>query len=46
MPELKKMYRTIMDDNFPDDMTIKFGEQTLVYKKRAWKIPDEKQASL
>lgn len=42
MSELKKMYRTIMDDNFPDDMTIKFGNQTLVYKKRAWKIPDEK----
>ena len=42
MSELKKMYRTIMDDNFPDDMTIKLGEQTLVYKKRAWKIPDEK----
>jgi len=42
MSELKKMYRTIMDDNFPQDMTIKFGEQTLVYKKRVWKIPDEK----
>ncbi|MDP3260698.1 MAG: hypothetical protein Q8M34_08960, partial [Thermodesulfovibrionales bacterium] len=42
MSELKKMYRTIMDDNFPDDMTIKFGNQTLIYKKRAWKIPDEK----
>jgi phosphoribosylaminoimidazolecarboxamide formyltransferase/IMP cyclohydrolase len=42
MPDIKKMYRTIMDDNFPDDMTIKFGNQMLVYKKRAWKIPDEK----
>ncbi len=46
MSELKKMYRTIMDDNFPDDMTIKFGNQTLVYKKRAWKIPDEKTGEL
>ena len=46
MSELKKMYRTIMDDNFPGDMTIKFGEQTLVYKKRAWKIPDEKTGEL
>ena len=27
-------------------MTIKFGEQTLVYKKRAWKIPDEKTGEL
>jgi len=46
MSDIKKMYRTIMDDNFPDDMTIKFGEQTLVYKKRAWKIPDEKTDEL
>jgi len=46
MPDIKKMYRTIMDDNFPDDMTIKFGDQTLVYKKRAWKIPDEKTGEL
>lgn len=46
MSELKKMYRTIMDDNFPEDMTIKFGDQTLVYKKRAWKIPDEKTGEL
>jgi phosphoribosylaminoimidazolecarboxamide formyltransferase/IMP cyclohydrolase len=42
MADLKKMYKTIMDDNFPDTLTIKFGEQTLVYRKRAWKIPDEK----
>jgi phosphoribosylaminoimidazolecarboxamide formyltransferase/IMP cyclohydrolase len=42
MSDLKKMYKTIMDDNFPDTMTIKLGEQTLVYRKRAWKIPDEK----
>jgi phosphoribosylaminoimidazolecarboxamide formyltransferase/IMP cyclohydrolase len=41
MSDLKKMYKTIMDDTFPDNMTIKFGEQTLVYRKRAWKIPDE-----
>ncbi|MDO8747196.1 MAG: hypothetical protein Q7J70_06010 [Thermodesulfovibrionales bacterium] len=46
MSELKKMYRTIMDDKFPDDMTIKFGNQTLIYKKRAWKIPDEKTGEL
>jgi len=46
MSELKKMYRTIMDDNFPDDMTIKFGGQALVYKKRTWKIPNEKTGEL
>ncbi|MDA8240886.1 MAG: hypothetical protein M0Z67_11035 [Nitrospiraceae bacterium] len=46
MSDLKKMYKTIMDDNFPDTMTITFGGQTLVYKKRAWKIPDEKTGEL
>lgn len=46
MSDLKKMYKTIMDDDFPDEMTIKFGDQTLVYKKRAWKIPDEKTGEL
>lgn len=46
MSDLKKMYKTIMDDDFPGDMTIKFGEQTLVYRKRAWKIPDEKTGEL
>ncbi|UCE78772.1 MAG: hypothetical protein JSV13_09740 [Nitrospiraceae bacterium] len=46
MPELKKMYKTIMDDNFPNDMRIMFGEQTLVYRKRAWKIPDPKTGEM
>ena len=46
MSDLKKMYKTIMDDKFPDDMTIRLGDQTLVYRKRAWKIPDEKTGEL
>ena len=46
MADLKKMYKTIMDDNFPDEMTIRFGDQTLMYRKRAWKIPDEKTGEL
>ncbi|MGE5238996.1 MAG: IMP cyclohydrolase, partial [Chloroflexota bacterium] len=46
MSELKKMYRTIMEDDFPDEMTIGFGGHTLVYRKRAWKIPDEKTGEL
>lgn len=46
MSDLKKMYKTIMDDNFPDEMTIKFGDQTLLYRKRAWRIPDEKTGEL
>ena len=46
MADLKKMYKTIMDDNFPDEMSIRFGEQTLMYRKRAWKIPDDKTGEL
>lgn len=46
MSDLKKMYKTIMDDHFPVEMLIKFGDQTLVYRKRAWKIPDEKTGEL
>jgi phosphoribosylaminoimidazolecarboxamide formyltransferase / IMP cyclohydrolase len=46
MSDLKKMYKTIMDDDFPDEMTIKLDNQTLFYKKRAWKIPDEKTGEL
>jgi phosphoribosylaminoimidazolecarboxamide formyltransferase/IMP cyclohydrolase len=46
MSEIKKMYRTIMADHFPSEMTIKFGEQTLIYRKRTWKIPDEKTGEL
>jgi len=40
MSDLKKAYKTIMDDHFPDTMTITFGNQTLSYRKRAWKLED------
>ncbi|MDI6889390.1 MAG: hypothetical protein QMC83_00395 [Thermodesulfovibrionales bacterium] len=46
MSDIKKMYRTIMEDHFPDEMIIKFGDQTLIYRKRTWKIPDEKTGEL
>lgn len=46
MSDLKKMYKTIMDDHFPDEMTITFGDQKLLYRKRAWKIADEKTGEL
>ncbi len=46
MSDIKKMYRTIMADHFPDEMKISFGNQTLIYKKRTWKIPDEKTGEL
>ncbi len=39
MPEdLKKMYRTVMDDHFPPEITISFGDKTLFYRKRSWRI--------
>jgi phosphoribosylaminoimidazolecarboxamide formyltransferase / IMP cyclohydrolase len=40
MEDLKKAYKTVMDDHFPDTMTISFGDQKLVYRKRAWKLED------
>ncbi len=46
MSDIKKMYRTIMADHFPPEMTIKFGDQVLIYRKRTWKIPDEKTGEL
>jgi phosphoribosylaminoimidazolecarboxamide formyltransferase/IMP cyclohydrolase len=46
MPDIKKIYRTIMDDHFPSEMIIKFGDQTLIYRKRTWKIPDDKTGEL
>jgi phosphoribosylaminoimidazolecarboxamide formyltransferase/IMP cyclohydrolase len=44
--DLKKMYRTMMDDHFPPQITISFGDQTLLYKKRAWKLTDESSGDL
>ena len=40
--DLKKMYRTIMDDHFPPEMEISFIDenkpQTLSYEKVTWTI--------
>jgi len=47
MPEdLKKMYRTIIEDPFPAKMEISFidesgSRQTLFYEKKSWLIPGE-----
>lgn len=41
MTDLKKMYTTILGDSFPLEMTISFGDQSLVYRKRTWAIPAE-----
>jgi len=44
--DLKKMYRTLMEDHFPDSLRITFGDQELVYRKRSWKFPDDKTGEL
>ena len=42
MSDIKAMYRTVMADHFPPEMTISFGDQKLTYRKRTWKLPDGK----
>jgi len=44
--DLKKMYRTVMEDHFPDSMEISFDNQKLILRKRAWKFPDSKSGEL
>ncbi len=41
MEDLKKAYKTVMDDHFPDELTITFGDQKLVYRKKTWKINED-----
>ncbi len=42
--DLKKAYRTVMDDHFPPELEISFGKgadrQTLVYEKVTWVVDD------
>ena len=46
MSDIKKMYKTIMSDNFPPEMTITFGDQKLTYRKRSWRLADEGSGDL
>lgn len=41
MSDLKNMYKTLQEDPFPEEMTLKLGEQEMVFKKRTWKIDGE-----
>jgi len=38
MSDLKKMYTTMQEDPFPQDLTITLGDKTLTFKKRTWTI--------
>ncbi len=40
MEDIKKKYKTVMADHFPETMKIVFGDQTLEYRKRTWEIAD------
>jgi phosphoribosylaminoimidazolecarboxamide formyltransferase/IMP cyclohydrolase len=46
MSDIKKMYRTVMEDHFPEELTLKFGDQKLRYRKRTWKLADDKTGEL
>ncbi|GAB7023289.1 IMP cyclohydrolase [Salidesulfovibrio brasiliensis] len=41
MSDLKKMYRTLQQDPFPEEMTIELGGQKVRFKKRTWEIDGE-----
>lgn len=43
MSDLKKMYRTLQHDPFPEDLVLKLGDQELVFKKRTWTIDGEEK---
>lgn len=46
MSDIKKMYKTLMADSFPAEMTVTFGSRTLTYRKRTWKLADEATGEL
>jgi len=43
MPDLKAMYRTIVQDDFPATLTITLGDTVLAYAKRTWDIDGERK---
>ncbi|GFK94805.1 Bifunctional purine biosynthesis protein PurH [Fundidesulfovibrio magnetotacticus] len=43
MSDLKKMYTTIQEDPFPQDLTVTLGGQTLVFAKKTWTIDGEQK---
>jgi len=41
MTQLKDMYRTTVDDPFPDNLTVALGATTLTYSRRTWDFDGE-----
>ncbi|HDH97891.1 MAG TPA: IMP cyclohydrolase, partial [Deltaproteobacteria bacterium] len=46
MKDLKQMYKTMLGDQFPLELRISFGNQTLIYHKRTWKIKNNSTGEL
>ncbi len=46
MAQMKEMYKRIIGDSFPETITISFGDQSLVYKKRTWQIKNEQTGEI
>lgn len=43
MSQMKDIYKTIVHDAFPDNITIEFGDTRLEYHRRVWNIGGEKK---
>lgn len=43
MKDLKNMYKNILKDEFPQEMSISLGNQKVQFKKRTWKIEDKEK---
>jgi phosphoribosylaminoimidazolecarboxamide formyltransferase/IMP cyclohydrolase len=37
------MYRTIVRDDFPETITVEFGDARIVYRRRSWEIDGERR---
>jgi len=43
MKDLKKIYKEIVSDHFPEEIKITLGDQVLVYRKRIWEVEGERK---
>jgi phosphoribosylaminoimidazolecarboxamide formyltransferase/IMP cyclohydrolase len=43
MAELKKMYRTLQEDPFPNELHLTLGDQEVIFKKRRWNIQGQEK---
>ena len=41
MSSLKDMYRTVVQDDFPESIEVRFGDTSLTYERRSWNIGGE-----